>query len=83
MPPPTAAIVAKIHAILKDHNTIEKGWGICIRPATKLASSGAAQRPVRLQAAQEVAVLPCSESPAAMSAVQRAVERAGYASRER
>jgi hypothetical protein len=44
----------------------------------KLAGSEAAQLLAKLQAASELAVLPCSDSPAVMPAVQRALERAGY-----
>jgi len=44
----------------------------------ELAGSEAAQLLAKLQAAPEVTVLPCSDSPAVMPAVQRALERAGY-----
>jgi hypothetical protein len=44
----------------------------------ELAGAEAAQLLAKLQAAPELAVLPCSDSPAVMLAVQRALERAGY-----
>ncbi|THJ11840.1 MAG: hemerythrin domain-containing protein [Nitrospira sp. CG24C] len=78
MPPPTAAVIAKIRAVLDVHNTIEEGPGGLYETCDELASSEAAQLLAKLQAAPELAVLPCSDSPAVMPAVQRALERAGY-----
>lgn len=78
MPPPTAAIVATIIAVLKVHNTIEEGPGGLYETCDELASSEAAELLAKLQAAPELTVLPCSDSPAVMPAVQRALERAGY-----
>ena len=82
MPPPTAAIIATIRAVLKVHNTIEEGSGGLYETCDELASSESAQLLAKLQAAPELAVLPCSDSPAVMPAVQRALERAGYIFRE-
>jgi hypothetical protein len=82
MPPPTAAIIATIRAVLKVHNTIEEGSGGLYETCDELASSESAQILAKLQAAPELAVLPCSDSPAVMPAVQRALERAGYDFRE-
>jgi hypothetical protein len=82
MPPPTAAIIAKLRAVLKVHNTIEEGPGGLYETCDELAGSEAAQLLAKLQAAPEVTVLPGSDSPAVMPAVQRAVERAGYDFRE-
>ena len=78
MPPPTAAVIAKIRAVLKVHNIIEEGPGGLYETCDELASSEAAQLLAKLQAAPELAVLPCSDSLAVMPAVQRALERAGY-----
>jgi hypothetical protein len=78
MPPPTAAIIAKIRAVLEAHNTIEEGPGGLYETCDELAGSEADQLLAKLQAAPEVTVLPCSDSPAVMPAVQRALERAGY-----
>jgi hypothetical protein len=82
MPPPTAAIIATIRAVLKVHNTIEEGPRGLYETCDELAGSEAAQLLTKLQAAPELAVLPCSDSPAVMPAVQRALERAGYIFRE-
>ena len=78
MPPPTAAIIATIRAVLKVHNTIEEGPGGLYETCDDLAGSEAAELLAKLQAAPELTVLPCSDSPAVMPAVQRALERAGY-----
>ena len=78
MPPPTASIIATIRAVLEVHNTIEEGPGGLYETCDKLAGSESAQLLAKLQAAPELAVLPCSDSPAVMPAVQRALERAGY-----
>ena len=78
MPPPTAAVIAKIRAVLDVHNKIEEGPGGLYETCDELAGSEAAQLLAKLQAAPELAVLPCSDSPAVMPAVQRALERAGY-----
>jgi hypothetical protein len=82
MPPPSAAVIATICAVLKVHNTIEEGPGGLYQTCDELAGSESAQLLAKLQAAPEVAVLPCSDSPAVMPAVQRALERAGYEFRE-
>jgi hypothetical protein len=78
MPPPSAAVIATIRAVLNIHNTIEEGPGGLYETCDELAGSEAAQLLAKLQAAPELAVLPCSDSPAVMPAVQRALERAGY-----
>jgi hypothetical protein len=78
MPPPTAVIIATIRAVLKVHNTIEEGPGGLYETCDELVGSESAQLLAKLQAAPELAVLPCSDSPAVMPAVQRALERAGY-----
>jgi hypothetical protein len=78
MPPPSAAIIATIRAVIEVHNTIEEGPGGLYETCDELAGSEASQLLAKLQAAPELAVLPCSHSPAVMPAVQRALERAGY-----
>ena len=82
MPPPSAAVIATIFAVLKVHNTIEEGPGGLYETCDKLAGSESAQLLAKLQAAPEVAVLPHSDTPTVMNTVQRALERAGYDFRE-
>ena len=43
MPPPTAAVIVTIRAVLKDHNTIEEGPGGLYETCDELAGSEAAQ----------------------------------------
>ena len=78
MPIPTAAIVAKIRRILKDHNTLEEGPGGLYETCDELAGSEAERLLAKLQAAPEVSVMPHSDGSAVMNAVRRALERAGY-----
>lgn len=78
MLPPTVAVIATIRAVLNVHNTIEEGSGGLYETCDALAGSEAAQLLAKLQAAPELAVLPCSDSPVVMPAVVRALERAGY-----
>lgn len=82
MPTPTAAVIATIRSILEEHNVLEEGPGGLYEICDKLAGSESTQLLTKLQAAPELAVLPCSDSPAVMPAVQRALERAGYIFRE-
>ena len=78
MPPPSAAVIATIRAVLKVHNTIEEGPGGLYETCDELAASESTELLAKLQAAPELAVLPCSDSPVVMPAVVRALERAGY-----
>ena len=82
IPTPTATVIATIRGILEEHNILEEGPGGLYEICDKLAGSEAAQLLAKLQAAPELTVLPCSDSPAVMPAVQRALERAGYDFRE-
>jgi hypothetical protein len=78
MPPPSAAVIATIRAVLKVHNTIEEGPGGLYETCDELAGSDAVQLLATLQAAPELTVLPYSDSPVVTPAVQRALERAGH-----
>ncbi|MCC2643955.1 MAG: uncharacterized protein K0S45_4368 [Nitrospira sp.] len=82
MPTPTAAILAKIRGILADHNGLEEGRDGLYEICDKLAGVESAQLLATLRAAPEVNVMPPSDSPTAMNAVRRALERAGYAGLE-
>ena len=82
MPAPTAAVIASIRNILKDHNVLEEGPGGLYETCDELAGAEAAQLLAQLQAAPELGVLPHSDTPAVKHAVQRALERAGYEFRE-
>ena len=82
MPTPMVAIIASIRGILKGHNALEEGPGGLYETCDELAGSEAAQLLAKLQAAPEVSVMPYSDCPAVMNAVQLALERAGYDFRE-
>lgn len=78
MPTPTAAIVAMIRGILSDHNVTEESPDGLYETCDTLPVTEVEQLLARLQAAPEVNVMPYSDGPVVMNAVQRAVERAGY-----
>lgn len=78
IPTPTAAVIATIRGILKDHNIIEEGPGGLYETCDELAGGDAARILAKLQAAPEVAVLPHSDTPTVMSTLHRVLERAGY-----
>ena len=82
IPTPTAAVIASIRGILKEHNILEEGPGGLYETCDELAGAEAPQLLAKLQAAPEVAVLPHSDTPTVMSTVRRAMERAGYTFRE-
>lgn len=78
MPTPTAAILATLQGILVDHNVLEEGAAGLYETCDALAGSEGEAILAALRAAQEVIVIPYSDSPAVMNAVRRALERAGY-----
>jgi hypothetical protein len=78
IPTPTAAVIATIRGILKEHNVLEEGPGGLYETCDELAGSEIAQLLVKLQAAPEVAVLPHSDTPTVMNTLHRVLERAGY-----
>ena len=82
IPTPTAAVIATIRRILKEHNVLEEGPGGLYDTCDELAGSEASQLLASLQAAPEVAVLPHSDTPTVMSTLHRVLERAGYTFRE-
>ena len=78
MPTPAAHIIAMIHGILAAHNVIEESPDGLYETCDMLPTTEIYRLLADLQAAPEVNVMPYSDSPAVMNAVQRAVERAGY-----
>jgi hypothetical protein len=82
IPTPTAAVIATIRGILREHNILEEGPRGLYETCDELAGSEAAQLVAKLQAAPEVTVLPHSDTPTVMNTVHRALERAGYTFRE-
>jgi hypothetical protein len=82
IPTPTAALIATIRGILKEHNVLEEGPGGLYETCDELAGSEVAQILAKLQDAPEVAVLPHSDTPTVMNTLHRVLERAGYTFRE-
>jgi hypothetical protein len=82
MPTPTAAIIATIRGILQKHNVVEEGPDGLYETCDDLAGAEAVQLVAKLESAPEPAVMPHSDTPAVMSAVRRAMERAGYGSND-
>jgi hypothetical protein len=78
IPTPTAAVIATIRGILKEHNVLEEGPGGLYETCDELAGAEGMQLLATLQTAPEVAVLPHSDTPTVMSTLHRVLERAGY-----
>ena len=82
MPTPTVAILATIQTILANHNVLEEGPAGLYETCDALAGPETEPILAALRAAPEVTVMPYNDSPAVMTAVRRAVERAGYQLRD-
>ena len=82
VPTPTAAILAMIRSILKSHDVLEEGPGGLYETCEALARSEIGPLLAQLRSAPELTVMPHSDGPIVMNAVQRAIERAGYTFRE-
>lgn len=78
MPIPTSSVVALLRAILEQHNLVEESAEGLYHICDTLLRDDIDQLMTQLRAASEVSVLPCSDAPAVLGAVRRAVERAGY-----
>jgi hypothetical protein len=78
MPTPTPELIAALHSILKKHNKVEEGRDGLYATCDNLAGAETENLVAKLRAAPAVAVLPHSDTPAVLSAVRRALERAKY-----
>ncbi|MBX3304756.1 MAG: hemerythrin domain-containing protein [Nitrospira sp.] len=78
MPTPTSGVLATLRMILEQHNLLEEGSDGLYRTCDRLLRDEADQLIVQLHAAPDVTVLPCSDAPAVLGAVRRAVQRAGF-----
>lgn len=78
MPTPTSAVLATLRSILEQHNLLEEGAEGVYHTCDTLLREDLGQLMARLHAAPDVTVLPCSDAPAVLGAVRRAVERAGF-----
>lgn len=78
MPTPVGGILETLCAILDQHNLLEEGPGGLYETCERLAGDDCETLIARVLAAPELSVIPHSDTPAVMGAVQRAVSRAGY-----
>ncbi|MEK6785064.1 MAG: hemerythrin domain-containing protein [Nitrospirota bacterium] len=78
MPTPTPELITALRSILKKHNKVEEGLDGLYATCDKLAGAETEDLVAKLRAAPAVTVLPHSDTPAVLSAVRRALERAKY-----
>jgi hemerythrin HHE cation binding domain-containing protein len=78
VPTPTAAIVATIQRILRDHNRVEESPGGVYETCERLAGAGVENLLLRLRAVPAVLVARHKDGPLVMDAARRALLRAGY-----
>ena len=78
MPTPTSGVLATLRMILEQHNLLEEGSDGLYQTCDRLLRDEADQLRIRLHEAPHVTVIPCSDAPAVLGAVRRAVERAGF-----
>jgi hypothetical protein len=67
-----------LQKILEKHNILEEGLDGLYETCDALAGAESEQLLARLRAAPALSVLPHVDTPAVLSAVRRALERAGY-----
>ncbi len=78
VPPPSAAIVATIRAILAEHDALEESPGGPYDVCERLAGEQVDQLLERVRTAPAVPVLAHRSEPFVLEATRRAVARAGY-----
>lgn len=78
VPTPTAAILAKIRAILNDHNTVEEKPGGVYEVCENLAVDEAESLLAEMHKLSDVKLAPHVDGPQVVEATRRALERAGY-----
>jgi hypothetical protein len=78
VPPPTAAIVAAIRAILVEHDALEESPGGPYDVCERLAGKDVDQLLEKVRNAPAVPVLPHRSEPFVLEATRRAVACAGY-----
>jgi hypothetical protein len=78
VPTPTAAILAKIRAILDGHNIVEEGAGGVYEICESLAADEAESLVAEMRNLPDVKLAPHVDGPQVIESTRRAVERAGY-----
>ncbi len=79
VPTPTPVVVATLRHVLAQHNPIEEGPDGLYATCDALLAPRAAEIVAEMESYPEVPVSPHNDSPRVMPAVERALERAGYA----
>lgn len=79
VPTPTPAIVATLRHVLAQHNPVEEGPDGLYAQCDALLASRADEIVAAMESYPEVPVSPHNDSPRVLPAVERALERAGYA----
>jgi len=78
VPTPTAAILAKIHAILNDHNGVEEGPDGVYEVCERLLADEAESLVSEMRNLPDVKLAPHVDGPQVWESTRRALERAGY-----
>jgi hypothetical protein len=78
VPTPTPAIIAKLHAILDTHNSIEEGPDGVYEACEKLAGDEAEALVRDMRGLPDIKLAPHVDGAQVMEATRRALERAGY-----
>lgn len=78
VPTPTPAILAKIRAILNDHNSVEEGPEGVYEVCESLAVDEAESLVAEMRNLPDVKLASHVDGPQVMEATRRALERAGY-----
>jgi hypothetical protein len=78
VPTPAATTLAKIHAILNDHNIVEEGPGGVYEVCENLAAGEAELLVAEMRNLPDVKLAPHVDGPQVMESMRRALERAGY-----
>lgn len=78
VPTPTASILAKIRAILQEHNSVEEGPEGVYDVCELLAGDEAESLVAEMRNLPDVRLAPHVDGPQVMDSTRRALERAGY-----
>lgn len=79
VPSPTPVVIATLRHVLAQHNPLEEGPDGLYAACDALLAPRAAEIVAAMESYPEVPVSPHNDSPRVLPAVERALERAGYA----
>jgi hypothetical protein len=78
VPTPTPGLLAKISAILNEHNAVEEGPGGVYEVCESLAANETQSLLAEMRSLPDVKLAPHVDGPQVIEALRRALERAGY-----